>query len=398
MKLKSILLLSASVLIFGNSYGQSKVSTGGKKYTLLEESTGTWCQWCTDGAQVIEADIVPHGADTNYPRAIIASFHNGGSDLMTLPGDPFGTGTGFISGWPGGTVDRAPYSGNVSLGRNSWESAVIARNGLTPNFDVSMECVYNDSTRILSIKVTAKALVALTGNYRMSAYITQDSIPSNNSGYRQQNASGLNAGTTPSSANSGVSWYIGKGTTIADSTVYSHMAVVRKILATDSLWGDAAFTNTTVGQTVTKTYTYTLPTTVNGSVFHSKATKVIGLVMKYGSSTSDRAIENSMEARVRWMKKSVVNVNEVSKSMLDIRLFPNPANNFIVVTGILENPSDTKITIYDILGQVVLQKDYKAGGSLFGEKISLANISNGNYFMTITNEGETITKQFVVAK
>lgn len=400
MKLKSILLVSASMLMFGDSFGQSKVTTGGKKYTLMEEATGTWCMWCTDGAQVIEEDIVKHGVDTNYPRAIVASFHNGGSDYMTLPNDPFSDSTGYITGFPMGTVDRAPYpSSTVGLSRGSWPAAVGARNGLTPNFDVSMECVYNDSTRVLSVKVTAKALVALSGNYRMSAYITQDSIPSNNTGYRQQNASGLNSGATPSAASSGVSWFIGKGTTIQDSNVYSHMFVVRKILADAGIWGDPAFSGSiTVGQTVTKTYSYTLPTTVSGSLFHSKATKVIGLVMKYGSSTNDRAIENSIEAKVRWMKKSVVGIEEVSHKMLDVELFPNPASTSIVVRGTLENPSDTKITILNVLGQVVFEKEYEAGGSLFGEKISLNNMSNGTYIMTIANEGETIAKRFVVAK
>lgn len=399
MKLKSILLASASMLMFGDSYGQSKVTTGGKKYTLMEEATGTWCQWCPDGAQVIEEDIVKHGVDTNFPRAIVASFHNGGSDMMTLPGDPFSAGTPYITGFPMGTVDRAPYpSSTVGLSRGSWPAAVAARNALTPNFDVSMECVYNDSTRVLSVKVTGKALVALTGNYRMSAYITQDSIPSNNTGYRQQNATGLNSGSTPSAASSGVSWFIGKGTTLQDSNVYSHMFVVRKILATDSIWGDAAFTNPTVGQTVTKTYSYTLPASINGSLFHSKATKVIGLVMKYGTSTNDRAIENSIEAKVRWMKKSVVGIEEVSHKMLDVELFPNPASTSIVVRGTLENPSDTKITILNVLGQVVFEKEYEAGGSLFGEKISLNNMSNGTYIMTIANEGATIAKRFVIAK
>ncbi len=396
MKLKSILLVSASMLMFGDSYGQSKVTTNGQKYVLVEEGTGTWCQWCPDGAQVIQEDLLPA-----FPRVVVASFHNRTSDSMTLPGDPFNNGTGYMTSFPGGAVDRVNYTSplgtDVNIYRRYWDDAVTSQMALTPNFDVSMECVYNDSTRVLSVKVTAKALVALTGNYRMTAYITQDSIPSNKTGYKQTSASGLNNPGSMSESGS-PSWFIGKGLTLQDSNVYSHMDVVRKILATDSIWGDAAFTNPTLGQTVTKTYTYTLPTTIRGSLFHSKSTKVIGAVLKYGSTITDRPVENVISAKVRWMKKSVVSVDDVSKHMLDVELYPNPAVNTITIRGMLENPTATKIAIYNVTGQLILEKEFQKTGSLFGETISLNGINNGTYYMTITNEGESVTKQFIIAR
>ena len=46
---KSILLCSSALLMLTGSYAQNSVTTGGLKYTLMEEITGQWCGFCPDG-------------------------------------------------------------------------------------------------------------------------------------------------------------------------------------------------------------------------------------------------------------------------------------------------------------------------------------------------------------
>jgi hypothetical protein len=402
MNVKSILLSASVLLIAGAASAQSKVTSGGEKHVLVEEGTGTWCMWCPDGAQVIQERIEPYGVNANYPKAIIASFHNGSSDKMTIATDPYNNGTGYISGFPMGTVDRAPYPTNIGLSRGSWPGATGARSGLTPNFDVSMVCLWDSVTRVLSIKIKAKTLVAGTGNYRINGYIVEDSISSGlGSGFAQTSANGLNnPGST--SASGSPSWFIGKGLSLASPTVYAHMDVVRKILATTAtggIWGDTAFTNPAIGDSIERSYTYTIPATINGSTCYPKYTKVIGMVQKYGATTADRAIENCIEAKVRLMWKTLPSTNVASlEPMQDIQVYPNPASSRIVVKGMLQNPSDVSVAIYNVLGQRVFANDYKAGSSMFGEFISVENLSNGTYFVNITNEGGTVTKQFTVSR
>jgi len=200
---------------------------------------------------------------------------------------------------------------------------------------------------------------------------------------------------------SDTSWYWHDGNGIAETNIpaahYSHMNVVRAVLATGggalSIYGDtvAAFVNPTAGKTASKTYTYTVP-----AGWNNKYLKVIGLVQKYGSSNSDRPIENAIQSHVRNMPKNALGVQQVSNAMTEVEIYPNPAKNYIVVRGILENPSDTRIIIYNAMGQIMTSADYNAGGSNFGEKIQLNNISNGTYFMRVINNGESVTKQFVV--
>jgi len=390
MKLKSILLLSSAMLIYASSFGQLHVTTGTKKYVLLEEGTGTWCGYCPDGAEDIERVIEP-----NYPRAIIASFHNG--DGLALSPDDFNT--QFISGWPGSTIDRNLFSGVVTQNR-PWDSYVATDTGLTAKFEVDMKCTFDSG--ILKVVVTGKALTAgLTGQWNINAYIIEDSISS--SGYPQDNYARPQC--TPScnhywqfcSTPYDTSWFWNLGDPIVPATKYAHMNVVRAILATGSggskIYGDSAFKNPAINATYSKTYTYTVPT---GYV--SNNMKVIGLVQKFGSSNSDRAIENCIQSKFRLMPKNATGVAQMPGTMKDVVIFPNPAKNFVVVKGVLEQPTDTRIVVYNVTGQVMTDQTFKASGSIFGENISLEGFGNGTYFMNILNNGETITRQFVIQK
>jgi Secretion system C-terminal sorting domain len=175
------------------------------------------------------------------------------------------------------------------------------------------------------------------------------------------------------------------------------MNVVRAVLATGgSVFGDTAFTNPASGATYTKIYTYTIDTTK----YVPKSMKVIGMVQKPGpaSTSAGNIIENSIQAKVRLMPGSLSasGENEVVKSMTEVALFPNPAKNRITVRGVLAEPSATTIDIYNSTGQLIISKDYPAGGSNFGEVIDLSAVANGEYFMNITNAGERVTKSFVI--
>ncbi|MES2704065.1 MAG: T9SS type A sorting domain-containing protein [Bacteroidota bacterium] len=382
MKLRSILLMASASLVFSNAFSQTHVTTGTQKYTLLEEGTGTWCGYCPDGSQRLQETVEP-----GYPRCIVASFHNG--DPMALTGDPFNA--AYITGFPGASIDRVPFthpssSGpvtSINVNRGYWATDVGVRDILTPNFQIDMLGTYDSTTRLLTVKVQAKALVALTGNYRINAYIVQDSIGSSATNYEQHSYMNTTTG----------SWYYGMGSVIPAAS-YAHMNVVTNVLGA-SIYGDtaAALNAPAVGAKALKTYTFTIPTTVP-----SKYVKVVGLVQKYGTATTDRPIENSARARVRMMQKSVVEVASLT-GMEEIELYPNPAYNYIHVEGHLSTPTETSITITNALGQVVSQNVYPSNGAtMFAENISTENLSNGMYMMTIDNNGEKATRKFVVAK
>jgi len=418
MKLKSILFCASAILLTGSSFAQSFVSTSGKKNTMIEEATGVWCGWCPDGAQVIEQQIEP-----NYPHVVIASWHgyNGTGDPMILPrnpaiassvtdnGDPFTSGSTYITGFPNGTVNRdaTSFSGGIQQDRTQWIGDINTDTVKKPNFDIYMKSVYDPTNDSVTVVITAKALVALSGTWNVNVLITEDSISS---------------GTYPSAYNqhsylytTSTSWFynlctVGCGTypctscAILPTADYSHMNVVRAILAQgasphaslDQLWGDQAFTGTiAAGSIFIKTYGYKIPST---SV--PNYTKVIGMVQKFGSSNTDRVVENSVMARVRLMSTNykTLEVNNLTPSLEEVSIFPNPAKNNINVAFTLNSPSETKIKITDIVGKLVFEKSYAAGGTTFSENISVGNFSNGTYFMNITNNDGHVVKEFTVSK
>jgi hypothetical protein len=384
MKLKSILFCASAILLAGNSFGQYSVTTGTTKYVLVEEATGPGCGYCPEGAQEVEQTIKP------MAHAVVVSWHGTSYDItpMVVSGDPFCAGTGFIAGFPMATIDRATFGGSVGQSR-PWSSYTNTQLANVPKFQVTMKSTYNPATKLLTVKVTGQALTALTGNWNISALVVEDSVASDvTPDYNQHSYLTSSPANNP---NGQPSWWLGLGSPIMPATKYAHMQVVRAMLSA-SIWGDAAFTNPASGTTVTKTYTYTIPTT---SV--SNYMKVIGFVAKNGATTTDRAVENVIQSKVRFMPATTLGVAAVN-TMSDIELFPNPAQNTITVKGTLGDPTDTKIVIYNSIGQVVASKDFKAGGSLFEESVSLNNLSNGIYFMRIINNGEKINRQFTINK
>lgn len=411
MKLKSILLMSAASVVIGNAAeAQTHVTTAGKKFTLVEEATGAWCGYCPDGTQVIQQFIEPYGAKPNYPNAIVVSFHNSRTpddDAMELAGDPYCSGTGYISGFPKGTVDRYPFvtnGGNVGLDRYAWVRYVDSQVNKSPNIDINMDCTFDPATRLLTVKVTGIVLVAGTGPYNVNAYVVEDSILSGTTGrYKQYNY--MTTGDECYLVGN-PSWFIGKGNPIVPTTYYAHMNVVEKIMCTGgSIWGETLFSGaTTVGQKASKTWTYTVPANFIGTdagagwPINYKHLKVVGMVQKFGATTKDRAIENAVRADVKTMWANVLGVENTTTALSDVVIFPNPATNKINVQCKLNPSTQTNVTITNTIGQVVFNGSYTTPSGMFSEDISLKDFSNGVYFMNISNNGQEETKQFVVNK
>ena len=276
------------------------MSTQGLKYTLLEVAMATWGGYDPDADQYIIEKIQPM-----YPRSIIAFWHgySGTGEPMMVAGDPYCTGTGYISGFPTGTIDRAIFGGTVGQNR-PWASFVGTRDALAPNFDVKMISTYNTSTRIINVAVTGTALSTLSGDWNINAYITEDSVSSGSSSAYNQHSYYYPCGTLSTSGT--LSWYVdlcqsacpsyGCATcAILPDSLYSHMHVVRAIISTSgSIWGDPSFSNPAIGTSVTKNYSYTVPPSSNPQFI-----KIIGLVQKFDvADTNDRPIENAVQLEI----------------------------------------------------------------------------------------------------
>jgi len=88
-----------------------------------------------------------------------------------------------------------------------------------------------------------------------------------------------------------------------------------------------------------------------------------------------------MDANQKVSKRTLkidCNPNSVQESAIQnsIRIWPNPASNTVNITGVEMN---SEITIYSVLGKVVLQQ------KLNSNAINISSLSNGLYFLQIGN-------------
>lgn len=89
-----------------------------------------------------------------------------------------------------------------------------------------------------------------------------------------------------------------------------------------------------------------------------------------------------------------VGVNENEMNFAQLAVFPNPASNYITVSGNFVKTQPVTITVVDILGKVVSTRTVR--GTKFNETLSTENLNNGVYFCTISNASGSKTLKFMV--
>lgn len=79
-----------------------------------------------------------------------------------------------------------------------------------------------------------------------------------------------------------------------------------------------------------------------------------------------------------------------------VSVFPNPTRGEVTIGYTLGNNQPLNIVVTNAVGAVVTRVDNVKGG--FGtQKIDLSSVGSGTYFIRLTNNGESITRQIVVA-
>ena len=375
------------------SFAQSKVSTGGAKYVLIEETTGAWCGYCTDGARILDSIL------RVQPRAIGVAIHDNannvagdmtGEDMMeTVEGFMLDTTAGYSNGYPNACIDRRG-TGNGAVGhhRSQWPSLVAGCLSVRPKFDITLSHSYVDETRTLTITLSAKALAAIQGDYNINVYLTEDNIPSSGPGYAQRSFFYKAPGHPMQ----------GKGIPNADSSVsllgssdYRHMHVLRSMLG--GTWGmpDIIPSNAPLGTSVSKTFTYTIPDNVVPAHLN-----IIGIVQKKNiADRNGREIDNAILAHFEPEATSLQGMPPVLR---DLNLFPNPANSNLTITATIAGSNTVNIVVKNEVGQTVLTREAKVKGSQLSETIPTDNLGSGIYMLNISCNGNLVSRKFVVCR
>ena len=150
------------------------VSQAQTKTVLIEEGTGTWCQYCPRGV------YYGHEILSNHSNVLMVAIHQ--NDVMA--NTPVLYSSSNFTGLPSGNIDRT----NLDVDPGAWEANVVSQLAQTPPADISVSTNWNSSTREVTMTITADFFANLSGDYRLGAIVVEDGITGNTTDYDQSNS------------------------------------------------------------------------------------------------------------------------------------------------------------------------------------------------------------------
>jgi|GEM_PF-882921 len=161
--LRTAVFVSLLFLFSGNLFAQQTV-----RNPVVEHCTGTWCQFCPAGDQILE------NIKASIPNVVMIAYH--GPSNSSDPFDQF-SGNNIIgqmgfSAYPTASIDR--QSGLIS--RGSWSNSVSNRTNVPATVAIDVDRSYDANTRTFSATINFTALTNLTGNFRYNAILMEDGL------------------------------------------------------------------------------------------------------------------------------------------------------------------------------------------------------------------------------
>ncbi|QOW08980.1 Omp28-related outer membrane protein [Kaistella flava (ex Peng et al. 2021)] len=327
------------------------------KKVVFEEGTGTWCGWCPRGMVALDK------VNEDYPNDQISiAVHNG--DPMVLAA--YNAGAAF-AGYPGMNVDRELKGVDVSP--NSIGNHVATRKLIAAPAKLSGE--YSIINNQLTANVAAQFFIVNNNvNYRLAAVVVEDEVQGTASGYRQSNYY-AGGGNGPMGGFENL-----PATVPANQMIYNHVG--RALLGGYAGQTGSIPTSVTDEQIVNYTFSYTVPAAYN----QEKLSTVLLLL-----DATDGTILNAVK-----LDKTALAVNNIKPNAANITLYPNPAKSDFNLK--LAADGTYNVVIFDVSGKMV--KNYGVVKSN-SKTINLPiNLTPGKYFVNISQDGNSITKDLLV--
>lgn len=262
---------------------------------LLEEITATWCGYCPEGHYT--KDLLKN----EYPgRVLVASHHKNDGMECQASEDLINA---YSAGQPRGLLNRNNFPNTaettiVSAGvlhhHMDWDDLMRIELGKPGKVATEVSTSYNSGSRELTVDADWTFLEDMSGNYRVSCLVNQESFTSSSSAYNQSNYYGSVA-TSP---------FYGYPGSIPN---YEHSDWTREILGGE--WGESGVVPSAVseGTTIDHQWTYTLP-----SNFDANKIYVIVVIQEYGSSTNERTVLNALDCGLNETRQQSIVDHETS--------------------------------------------------------------------------------------
>ena len=354
--MKKIILISIFTSFFIHFEVKAQTTTY-YRGALLEYFQGHLCDNCP------LADSVARFIKAKYGDSVaVVDIHAGVFALTdSLFPDSLSCNTGevlynfFTDGFiPVGLISRTDFDTSTYSHlkpTNAWDISVNSIIQQQPLVLVGQNNNFNNTTHILNLTVYTKALITLTGNYYLSAFLTEDSIIS-----RMTTFYGID-------------------------TNYVINNLLRAGLNGD--WGTLINSGTFLsGSTITNNFSFQLNPTWN--INHCNV-----ICFVYDNTTKE-VIQISQKALLDY-STSPISINEIN-NYSSINICPNPATSNLTI-DVNENLRFTNylLRIYDVIGNLIFEKNLNNNKT----NVDVSALPSGLYFIKVETEKGELIKKFV---
>jgi len=78
-------------------------------------------------------------------------------------------------------------------------------------------------------------------------------------------------------------------------------------------------------------------------------------------------------------------------------VYPNPASDQITIDLVFDQKINTKIELFNLVGQQVKQS-FELVGNDFRTTVNIGDLPSGSYFVKVTTDGSSFSKKLIIAK
>jgi hypothetical protein len=320
-KMKNIIII-LTVLIIATSTTKAQ-----SKYVLLEELTGSWCQYCPGGTYYVDS------LTKVYSHFIGVAIHTNDDMGNTVYSSACG-----LTGAPTANIDR----GGQAAGINKWFSDVASALNIPPAAGIGVFTNFNSSTRLLTVRVESSFTSAVSGNYRLAAIITEDGVTGPSPQYDQNNY-------IYSGGGNGVmgGYEVLPPTIPAYMIAYNHVG--RELLGGYNGQPGSVPSTVLAGDTASYVFNYTIPAT-----WKAEYIRVIGLLIKPDNSIDNAGISSYLDgndnAKPLFISQPVTTASVGSPYVFDV-YSADPDNDNLTMTA-LNLPSWISMSPQSNLGMI----------------------------------------------
>ena len=364
------------------------------KKVLVEEYTGAWCGWCPDSYTNLNSIV------TTNTNVIAASIHDN-DNMVTTEGNNIIT--DFVSTFPSATIDHHYFAANekMAVEYTDWNAYITQRLAMKVPATVTITNVTFTSPNQFDATVSTTFVGDVKGDYRLNLYVKENNVYGPASDYTDnqwnQHSYLYNIGSSPYYQ---LGSYLNSTTYLLNANEYKHKYVINHIA--DGSFGGAGIiptNSTTIGQTYSKTYSYTLPTATTGEFrYNADNIYLIGVLSEYDVNTKSRSILNSFEVKLTNNAEVLVGIKENKKADIQLNIFPNPTSDVCNLTYTLQNDEFVKISVYNTLGELVFIETKNINAGNVTHELNVRELPSGNYSVQISFKNNTMTKKLTIIK